>query len=384
MTSVKDDRGYNQGFAPSKSTTVRMERRTDLLMSEMELTPDTRILEIGCGTGEVSYWMAERSPAQVVGTDLCVPFIEEAKKKYQLPNLQYEVVDFNNPDSFTGGHFDYIVGNGILHHLYYNLDEVFVSMTRLLKEDGKILFLEPNLYNPYIYLIFSYSAFRKLARLEPDEMAFSKHFITNKLSKSGFKNITVDYTDFLVPGVPSFLIRPSIWVGNILEQIPLFKHVSQSLFIRASKSDIDVSSPRQLDDFLFLMRYGISGALAGVIQIVGLYVWVSMLGLAEQYLWGMVISYVIALSVAFALQKYWTFRDYTRGVIATQILWYTAISLANLGLNALILHASKVILETRGLDFFDLWYLLAQTLAVVVCAGVGFVLNRSITFRRAV
>jgi SAM-dependent methyltransferase len=231
--NIKDDRGYNQGFVLSKSTTVRMERRTDLLLSEMDLTKDTRILEIGCGTGEVSYWMASRSPAQVVGTDLCVPFIEGAKKKYQLPNLRYEVVDFNNPGSFSGEKFDYIVGNGILHHLYYGLDEAFSSMRRLLKENGRITFLEPNFYNPYIYLIFSYPKLRSMAHLEPGEMAFSRRFIREKLARAGFEDIRVDYKDFLLPGIPDFLIAPSIWAGAVLEKIPLIKKVSQSIFIRA-------------------------------------------------------------------------------------------------------------------------------------------------------
>lgn len=234
--NIKDDRGYNQGFVLAKSTTVRMERRTDILLSEMQPTPATRILEIGCGTGEVSYWMAQRSVAQVLGTDLCVPFIEDAKKKYQLPNLQYAVVDFNNPDSFSDAQFDYIVGNGILHHLYHHLDEVLPNMKRLLKENGKIIFLEPNFYNPYIYFIFSYARLRAFAHLEPDEMAFSKHFIVAKLARAGFADIQVEYKDFLLPGIPSFLIAPSIVLGSILERVPFIKQVSQSIFIRASKS----------------------------------------------------------------------------------------------------------------------------------------------------
>lgn len=236
MASIKDDRGYRQGFVLTKSTTVRMERRTDLLLSEMNLTQDTRILEIGCGTGEVSYWMASRSPARVVGTDLSSPFIEGAKKNYQLPNLQYEVMDVNNPNSFPDGQFDYIVGNGILHHLVKNLDEVLASIQRLLKENGKIIFMEPNLYNPYIYLIFSYPRLRALTHLEPGEMAFSKRFITSALARAGFKDIKVDYKDFLLPGIPNFLVKPSILIGAVLEHLPLFKHVSQSLFIRARKS----------------------------------------------------------------------------------------------------------------------------------------------------
>lgn len=239
MANIKDDRGYNQGYELSLSTTVRMKRRTDLLLSEMIITPATRILEIGCGTGEVSYWMASQSTAQVLGTDLCVPFIEGAVKNYQLPNLEYKVLDFNDSAVLAGEQFDYVVGNGILHHLYHNLDGGLASIRSLLKEDGKMLFLEPNFYNPYIYFIFSYPKLRALAHLEPDEMAFSKRFITNALTRAGFAHVEVDYKDFLLPGIPSLLITPSIWIGAILERLPLIKQVSQSIFIRASKSSRD-------------------------------------------------------------------------------------------------------------------------------------------------
>ena len=80
----------------------------------------------------------------------------------------------------------------------------------LLKDKGKIIFLEPNLFNPYIYLIFSYESLRKKAHLEPDEMAFSKPFIVEKLKKAGFSNIQVEYRDFLLPGIPESLVKPSI------------------------------------------------------------------------------------------------------------------------------------------------------------------------------
>lgn len=235
MASIKDDRGFNQGFKLVKSTEVRMRRRAELLLSETEAPEGKSILEIGCGTGEVSFWMAEQTPAKVVGTDLCVPFIEEAKTKFQLPNLRYDVLDFNKAIEFKGEKFDYIVGNGILHHLYHHLDDALLNMMQLLNEGGKIVFLEPNYHNPYVYLIFTNPHLRKLANLEPDEMAFSRSFINKKLHKAGYTNIRVDYKDFLLPGIPDMLIKPSITAGNILEKVPLAKNMSQSIFIRAEK-----------------------------------------------------------------------------------------------------------------------------------------------------
>ena len=235
MVSIKDDRGYNQGFRLVKSTEVRMQRRADWMYSEMSASENKSILEIGCGTGEVSYWIAEKTSAQVHGTDFCVPFIEEARKKFQLPNLHYDILDFNKLDQFKGEQFDYIIGNGILHHLFFHLDDALVNMKHLLKDGGKIIFIEPNYCNPYVYLIFTYARLRKFANLEPDEMAFSKSFIRKELHRAGYEDIHVEYKDFLVPGVPDFLIRPSIIIGDVLEKIPLIKIISQSLFIHATK-----------------------------------------------------------------------------------------------------------------------------------------------------
>ena len=236
MASIIDDRGYNQGFELVKSTEIRMRRRADLLLSEMDNLQSKSMMEIGCGTGEIAFWMDEKVPAKVLSTDLCVPFIEEAAKKYKLPNLRYEVLDFNKADEFKGETFDYIVGNGILHHLYYHLDECFVNMRKLLKDNGKLIFMEPNIFNPYIYLIFSFAPLRKAANLEPDEMAFSKSWITKKLLASGYKDIKVEYRDFLLPGIPDALIKPSIIVGDVLEKLPLVNKVSQSIFITATKA----------------------------------------------------------------------------------------------------------------------------------------------------
>jgi 2-polyprenyl-3-methyl-5-hydroxy-6-metoxy-1,4-benzoquinol methylase len=200
----------------------------------MEPSACKSVLEIGCGRGENSRMLAERTGMNVLGTDLCVPFIERAKQNNILSNLKFEVLDFNSPDDFLGQRFDYIVGNGILHHLYFNLDAALKNMLNLLKAEGKLIFMEPNLINPYIYLIFSYKILRNLAHLEPAEMAFTKKFATEKLEMAGFKNIQVEYRDFLLPGVPDWAINPSIHLGEFLEKTPI-KILSQSLGIVAEK-----------------------------------------------------------------------------------------------------------------------------------------------------
>jgi len=199
----------------------------------MEEAENKTILEIGCGTGEVSYWIAEQTNMQVLGTDLCEPFIKDAKEKFVRPNLSFEVLDFNKPEQVKDRKFDYVVGNGILHHLHNHLDQALQTMRDLLTDKGRIIFMEPNIYNPYCAVIFNIA--RKWANLEPDEMAFSKGFITTKLQAAHYKNIKVEYKDFLLPGIPEFLIKPSIVIGDVMERIPLLKMISQSIYITAQK-----------------------------------------------------------------------------------------------------------------------------------------------------
>lgn len=240
MSSIKDSRGYNQGFKPSKSLKIRMERRAGFMLSRMALGAQTKILEIGCGTGEIAYLLAKKNQGQVVGLDIYLPFLEEAKKKYSLPNLHYERIDFNDPkniDLISGGNkFDYIVGNGILHHLYYHLDEALSSMSLLLNDGGKLIFLEPNILNPYCLAIFNMPLFRKLASLDPMEMAFTKKFIVGKLTKAGYADIEVEYRDFLVPGIPHGLVDVVVALGRIAEKIPFIRNLSQSVYITAIKT----------------------------------------------------------------------------------------------------------------------------------------------------
>lgn len=87
--------------------------------------------------------------------------------------------------------------------------------------------------NPYVYLIFSLSALRRVAKLEPNEMAVTPRFIRQKLRQAGFERVEITTRDFLLPNTPDFLIRPTIAAGVALEKIPLARSLAQSIFLSA-------------------------------------------------------------------------------------------------------------------------------------------------------
>jgi len=233
VPSVRDERGYNQGWSGTAVLELREERRCLLLASKMIPGEVQSVLEIGCGRGAMARQLARATGMQVLGVDISKQFIEQAQASATEDNVRFAVADFAQPEGLMGERFDYIVGNGILHHLYQDLSGSLERIRGMLSEGGRIVFLEPNLHNPYVYLVFSRPGLRARAKLEPDEMAFTKAFITNRLVAAGFRDVEVEYRDFLVPGTPHWLVRTVIGFGRIAEATPGLKHLAQSLFISA-------------------------------------------------------------------------------------------------------------------------------------------------------
>jgi SAM-dependent methyltransferase len=207
------------------------------LPAERNRKLDAHILELGCGTGELAFELAKIAGARVTGVDRSQKFIDYASANYRHPNLRFLVANFSD-SSCDGaqGKYDYIVGNGILHHLYYRLDKFLPTLAFWLRPGGRLIFWEPNLKNPYILLIFKVAALRRMARLDPEEMAFTPRFIQRKLTNAGFSQVRAVTRDFLLPNTPASLISSVVKIGDFLEKLPVVRGCAQSIFLTATAS----------------------------------------------------------------------------------------------------------------------------------------------------
>jgi len=117
-----------------------------------ELIDGMRILELGCGWGSLSLWMAEHYPhsqiTSVSNSSSQRKYIEEECRKRGLNNLKViteNVVNFRSPDTH-----DRIVSVEMFEHMR-NYQKLFKNISDWLKPEGK-LFVHIFSHNKYAYL----------------------------------------------------------------------------------------------------------------------------------------------------------------------------------------------------------------------------------------
>jgi SAM-dependent methyltransferase len=110
-----------------------------------QIPAGARVLEAGCGTGQLTNFLGIRWDRQVFGTDMCLNSLRLAKSfrdRAGIRNAAFMQMNLFRP-AFRTGSFDVVISNGVLHHTGDPLGG-FLSISRLLKPGGFILI---GLYN---------------------------------------------------------------------------------------------------------------------------------------------------------------------------------------------------------------------------------------------
>jgi demethylmenaquinone methyltransferase/2-methoxy-6-polyprenyl-1,4-benzoquinol methylase len=105
---------------------------------EQVLPQQARVLDVGCGTGDLSIELFENTAADVTGIDFCGPMLTLAKQK--APQLQFIEGDALRLP-FAEASFDGLTIGFALRNLA-NVDRGLRELLRVLKPDGVVAILE--------------------------------------------------------------------------------------------------------------------------------------------------------------------------------------------------------------------------------------------------
>lgn len=108
-----------------------------------------KILDLGCGAGETSVYFALQG-ADVYACDVAEDFLAVAGRLAKKFDVFIKLSAASSSAlPYTNGSFDYVFGNGVLHHV--ELSSTGNEIYRVLKSSGKAFFVEPLPYNPVIH-----------------------------------------------------------------------------------------------------------------------------------------------------------------------------------------------------------------------------------------
>jgi SAM-dependent methyltransferase len=132
-----------------------------------ELPAGIRILEGGCGTGQLTNFLSVANRS-VFGTDMCRASLElgeEFRRANRLERAHFVQMNLFRP-AFRPETIDVVISNGVLHHTSDPF-LAFQTLTELVKPGGYILV---GLYHRYGRLITDFR--RRLFRLSGDRLGF--------------------------------------------------------------------------------------------------------------------------------------------------------------------------------------------------------------------
>jgi len=134
------------------------------LLQWLNPKPGDSILDIGCGTGQLTAKIAE-SGAEVVGIDSAATMIAKARQNY--PHLRFEVADVRNLQ--TDKTFDAVFSNATLHWIK-EADAAIASIHQALKPGGRFVAEFGGKGNIQAIVQALYTAFEKIGLSNPQTL----------------------------------------------------------------------------------------------------------------------------------------------------------------------------------------------------------------------
>lgn len=228
-----ETRSEQQNWRMLPDTTPYIANHVERFIKFARLNTTDEILDVGCGMGKFTLPLAAQG-FRMEGLDLSPVLLNVLSSRTpETLDIPTHCADILVPPSDLKGRFDKVTGFFMLHHLI-DVEASFKQMYSLLKENGKVVFLDVNpfcaLYYFQIFLApsMSWKAEKGLLNLTPKK-------ILTSLQNTGFNDITIKRYGILPPPLRNRFFGPA--VDGLFDKARIFESVSAFQLISATRAD---------------------------------------------------------------------------------------------------------------------------------------------------
>lgn len=156
------------------------------IIEEGKIDSNSKVLEIGCGTGNYTELISKATNATVYGIDQSQGMLEKARTKNT--DINYINGDAVHLDCFDKNKFDVIYMIDVIHHIQ-DIDTMFKNIFRVLKNDGSLFIFTDT--HDHIRNRLTSKYFPETLEVELNRYQSSEEIISF-LSKNNFTGIKSD------------------------------------------------------------------------------------------------------------------------------------------------------------------------------------------------
>jgi SAM-dependent methyltransferase len=166
-----DDARLRRRASAYTGVTTAVDVRASLVAAVVAADPE-RVLEVGCGWGELAEWIARETRAEVVAIDLSPHMVQLARER----GVAASVADVQTLP-FADGAFDVVVAAWMLYHVP-DLARGLAEIARVLRPGGRLVAATNS--------IFHLRELRELVGSGPSTLTFSRES-GDELLRNGFE-----------------------------------------------------------------------------------------------------------------------------------------------------------------------------------------------------
>ncbi len=120
---------------------------TKKIFKSENINRTSKVLDVGCGTGQTAAYIAYKYGAKVTGIDVNSTMVTKAKQRMEKNGLPVKIIQSSiEKNSLPDNHFDFIISESVLS--FVNKPRALNEIFRLLKDGGRFIAIELTIITP--------------------------------------------------------------------------------------------------------------------------------------------------------------------------------------------------------------------------------------------